>query len=243
MPSEHRGAAERGGVDELEGRLETEARAALESLYPHTNKELNQYVDILASRGMEWGLIGPREGGRLWQRHVANSLALVDVVGTGLDVADVGSGAGLPGLPLAIVRPDLRVTLIEPLLRRVNFLELAVDELGLGDRVEVRRARAEECKDTFDVVVCRAVAPLEKLLKWTLPLCAAGSAGGTKRRAGGAGGAVGGQLVALKGESAEEEIRTASKKLSALRLRAEVLELEAAPGVGRTRAIRVASAG
>ena len=83
MPSEDRGAAERGGVDELEGRLETEARAALESLYPHTNKELNQYVDILASRGMEWGLIGPREGGRLWQRHVANSLALVDVISTG----------------------------------------------------------------------------------------------------------------------------------------------------------------
>ena len=239
MMSEDGGTAARGGVNESAARLEAEAQHALEALYPHTIKTLNQYVDILASRGIEWGLIGPREGGRLWQRHVANSLALVDVVGSGLDLADVGSGAGLPGLPLAIVRPDLRVTLIEPLLRRFNFLELAVDELGLGGRVEVRRARAEECKDSFDVVVCRAVAPLEKLLKWTVPLFAPGGAGIGKKRAGG----VVGQLVALKGESAEEEIRTASKKLSALRLRAEVLELEAAPGVGRTRAVRVASAG
>lgn len=232
-----------GGVDETERLLETEAESALKTLYLQADKTLSLYVDILSSRGMEWGLIGPREGGRLWQRHVANSLALVDVVGLGLDVADVGSGAGLPGLPLAIVRPDLRVTLIEPLLRRFTFLELAVDELGLGDRVEVRRARAEECKTTFDVVTCRAVAPLDKLLKWTVPLFAADSTGGGKRRAGRAGGAVRGQLLALKGESAEDEIRAASKKLSTSRLRAEVLELEAAPGVGRTRAIRVTPAG
>ena len=232
-----------GGVDETERLLETEAESALKTLYLQADKTLSLYVDILSSRGMEWGLIGPREGGRLWQRHVANSLALVDVVGLGLDVADVGSGAGLPGLPLAIVRPDLRVTLIEPLLRRFTFLELAVDELGLGDRVEVRRARAEECKATFDVVTCRAVAPPDKLLKWTVPLFAADSTGGGKRRAGRAGGAVRGQLLALKGESAEDEIRAASKKLSTSRLRAEVLELEAAPGVGRTRAIRVTPAG
>jgi 16S rRNA (guanine527-N7)-methyltransferase len=232
-----------GVGDVSEEQLETEAKAGLEQLYLQADKTLNKYVDILASRGAEWGLIGPREGGRLWQRHVANSLALVDVVGLGLDVADVGSGAGLPGLPLAIVRPDLRVTLIEPLLRRFTFLELAVDELGLGDRVEVRRARAEECKATFDVVTCRAVAPLDKLLKWTVPLFAADSTGGGKRRAGREGGAVRGQLLALKGESAEDEIRAASKKLSTSRLRAEVLELEAAPGVGRTRAIRVTPAG
>ncbi|MBK7822165.1 MAG: 16S rRNA (guanine(527)-N(7))-methyltransferase RsmG [Tessaracoccus sp.] len=212
----------RGVADETsEAELEAQAQESIEALYPDVGQELNQYIDILANRGMEWGLLGPREGGRLWQRHVANSLALVDLIGTGLDIADVGSGAGLPGLPLAIVRPDLRVTLIEPLLRRSNFLQLAVDELGLGDRVDVRRARAEECKQTFDVVVCRAVAPLDKLLKWTTPLFG------------------GGQLVALKGESAEDEIRSTSKKLAASGLRAEVLELQVAPGVGRTRAIRV----
>ncbi|MFT3888326.1 MAG: 16S rRNA (guanine(527)-N(7))-methyltransferase RsmG [Arachnia sp.] len=206
---------------EAEAASEEAARAALKQTHPQSYKTLSRYVDILATRGMEWGLIGPREGGRLWQRHVANSLALVDVIGSGLDVADVGSGAGLPGLPIAIVRPDLRVTLIEPLLRRYTFLEDAVSELGLGDRVDVRRARAEELSEGFDVVVCRAVAPLERLLKWTLPLFRDG------------------QLIALKGESAEEEIRTASKKLSATGLRAEVLELQAAPAVGRTRAIRV----
>ena len=217
------GAAVGGSSDVEERELEAQSQQALEGIYPNASEELRRYVDILANRGMEWGLLGPREGGRLWQRHVANSLALVDVIGSGLDVADVGSGAGLPGLPLAIVRPDLHVTLIEPLLRRSNFLQLAVDELGLGDRVDVLRARAEECKATFDVVVCRAVAPLEKLLKWTVPLFRDG------------------QLVALKGESAEDEIRSASKKVAALGLRAEVLELQAAPGVGRTRAIRVAA--
>ncbi|VEP40335.1 Ribosomal RNA small subunit methyltransferase G [Tessaracoccus lapidicaptus] len=166
--------------------------------------------------------MGPREGERLWQRHVGNSLALDDAVPQGSDVADVGSGAGLPGLPLAIVRPDLRVTLIEPLLRRANFLQEAVDELGLGDRVTVVRARAEDVRERYDVVVCRAVAPLEKLLKWTLPLFGDG-----------------GQLLALKGESAEEEIRAAGKPLSVSGARAEVLELRVAAGVEGTRAIRV----
>lgn len=166
--------------------------------------------------------MGPREGERLWQRHVGNSLALDDAVPQGSDVADVGSGAGLPGLPLAIVRPDLRVTLIEPLLRRANFLQEAVDELGLGDRVTVVRARAEDVRERYDVVVCRAVAPLEKLLKWTLPLFGDG-----------------GQLLALKGESAEDEIRTAGKPLAVSGARAEVLELRVAAGVEGTRAIRV----
>lgn len=213
------------GAEVREAELEALARESIRSLYTQSASTLKQYVDMLATRGMEWGLIGPREGGRLWQRHVANSLALVDVVGAGLDVADVGSGAGLPGLPLAIARPDLRVTLIEPLLRRATFLETAVDELGLGDRVEVRRQRAEECRLTFDVVACRAVAPLDKLLRWTAPLFARG------------------QLLALKGDSAEEEVLAASKRLAALRLRAEVIQLQVAPGVGRTRAVRATSAG
>ncbi len=201
---------------------EQEAAAAIRAAYPQADGQLTRYVEILGSRGIEWGLMGPREGDRLWQRHVGNSLAVADLISTGLDVVDVGSGAGLPGLPVAIARPDLRVTLLEPLLRRANFLSLAVEELGLEDRVEVVRGRAEESKARFDVVVCRAVAPLDRLLKWTAPLFSRG-----------------GQLVALKGETAEDEVREASKQLAAKGMKAEVLELQGLAGVEPTRAIRV----
>lgn len=192
------------------------------SIYPHSESDLKRYVDILSTRGLEWGLMGPREGDRLWGRHIANSLSLVDAVPQGLDIADVGSGAGLPGIPLAIVRPDLRVTLVDSLQRRTEFLELAVEELGLDDRVTVLRGRAEDITETYDVVVCRAVAPLDRLLRWTTPLFSPD-----------------GSLVALKGESAEDEIRKAAKLLKQHKLAAEVLELQAAPGVDGTRAIRV----
>lgn len=166
--------------------------------------------------------MGPREGDKIWQRHIANSLSLVAAIGQGVEVADVGSGAGLPGLPVAIARPDLSVTLIEPLLRRATFLTEAVEELGLEDRVTVLRSRAEDCREKFDVVTCRAVAPLKRLLGWTSPLFVPH-----------------GSLVALKGSSAEDEIRDAGKVLKAGGLRAEVLELRAAPGVDPTRAVRV----
>lgn len=195
---------------------------ALGAAFPEASGVLQRYVDLLATRGMEWGLLGPREGDKLWSRHVSNSLALVDLLPEGIDVADIGSGAGLPGLPVAIVRPDLRVTLIESLLRRVNFLELAVEELGLSDRVEVIRGRAEEQKETFDVVTARAVAPLERLLKWTTSLFLPH-----------------GELLALKGETAEDEIRSASKLLQKSKLSAQVLEVRADPAVDGTRVIRV----
>ena len=105
-------------------------------------------------------------------------------------MADVGSGAGLPGLPLALVRPDLRVVLVEPLLRRATFLAEAVAALGLGDRVEVLRGRAEDVRRSpVDVVTARAVAPLDRLAGWTLPLAR-----------------VGGPLLALKGDGAAEEV-------------------------------------
>lgn len=201
---------------------ELDARQILTGAFPEGAGELVRYAEILGTRGIEWGLMGPREGDKIWQRHIANSLSLVDAISQGVDVADVGSGAGLPGLPIAIVRPDLRVTLVEPLLRRSTFLTEAVDELGLGDRVTVLRSRAEDCKERFDVVVCRAVAPLDKLLGWTTRVFQPSGA-----------------LVALKGESAEEEIRSAGKRLAAEKLSAEVLELRAAPGVDPTRAIRV----
>lgn len=206
---------------------ESAARAALLSLYPQVEEQLNLYVDILAGRGIEWGLLGPGEGDKLWRRHVANSLVLSDVVAEGVDIADVGSGAGLPGLPLAIVRPDLRVTLIEPLQRRSEFLTLAIEELELDDRVRLLRGRAEELgrgkeREVFDVVTARAVAPLGKLLGWTSELFLPH-----------------GELVALKGQSAEAEIRKAAKVLRGLKAQAEVLELSVSPAVEGTRAIRV----
>jgi 16S rRNA (guanine527-N7)-methyltransferase len=171
-----------------------------------------QYVDILASRGIDWGLVGPREGDRLWERHVLNSIAGAGLFASGCSVVDVGSGAGLPGIPLAILRPDLRMTLLESLLRRANFLELAVEELGLAERVSVVRGRAEEHRVTYDVVTCRAVAPLPRLLDWCVPLLAPK-----------------GRLIALKGSSATQEVEEAKSLLARRRLRAAVHEL-AVPG-------------
>lgn len=204
--------------------IEKLSAEALGNAFPEAFSQLEHYVHILSTRGLEWGLMGPREGDKLWSRHVSNSLALVDLLPDGVDVADIGSGAGLPGLPLAIARPDLRVTLIESLLRRVNFLELAVNELGLDDRVAVVRGRAEEQKQRFDVVTARAVAPLERLVKWTAPLFVPR-----------------GQLLALKGETAEEEIRDAGKVLEKSKLTASVVEVRAAASLEGTRVIKVES--
>ena len=128
-----------------------------------------QYADLLASEGVVRGLIGPREVPRLWDRHILNSAVVLPRVPHGATVADVGTGAGLPGLVWAIARPDLIVTLIEPLLRRTTFLDEAVITLGLNN-VTVQRARAEDVKHTYDVVTARAVAPLDKLGRWCLPL-------------------------------------------------------------------------
>ena len=135
--------------------------------------------------------------------------------------SDVGSGAGLPGIPVAIVRPDVQITLLEPLLRRTTFLEETVEELSLGN-ARVERLRAEDCDEQFDVVLCRAVAPLEKLLRWTTPLFYPD-----------------GELVALKGSSAETEVSQSSALLSRSGLRAEILEVRAAPEVEGTRVVRV----
>lgn len=149
---------------------------------------------MLATDGVERGLIGPREVPRLWDRHVLNCAVVVPRVPEHASVADVGSGAGLPGLVWAIARPDLHVTLIEPLLRRTVFLEEAVAALEL-DQVRVLRARAEDVDETFDVVTARAVAPLERLAAWCLPLVRPG-----------------GVLLALKGRTAKEEV--ASSRVS-----------------------------
>ena len=157
---------------------------------------LAAYADILATRGVERGMLGPREVPRLWPRHLANCAVVAleerERIPEGSRVADVGSGAGLPGVVWSLVRPDLHLTLIEPLLRRASFLTEVVDELGLSSRVVVLRTRAEDLPASFDVVTARAVARLPQLLSWTLPLVAPG-----------------GWLVALKGTSAAEEVTQA----------------------------------
>jgi 16S rRNA (guanine527-N7)-methyltransferase len=152
-----------------------------------------RYAELLATDGVVRGLIGPREAPRLWERHLVNCARLGDLVPDGATVCDIGSGAGLPGLVLAVSRPDLRITLVEPLLRRTTFLEEVVTELGL-DHVEVVRGRADALHGhrTFDVVTSRAVAPLDRLLGWSMPLVAPT-----------------GSLVAMKGSSVAEEVESA----------------------------------
>jgi 16S rRNA (guanine527-N7)-methyltransferase len=157
-----------------------------------------QYAHILATDGVVKGLIGPREVPRIWDRHVMNSAVVVPRIPHGASVADIGTGAGLPGLVWAIARPDLHVTLVEPLLRRTTFLDEAVRSLGL-DNVTVLRARAEDVPDTYDVVTARAVAALDKLGRWCLPLVRPG-----------------GVLLALKGRTAQEEVAAAAATLRRL---------------------------
>lgn len=177
-----------------------QVRAALCARYPAATDGLTQYAELLADAGVTRGLIGPREQPRLWSRHLANSAVLEELVAPEVRVVDVGSGAGLPGLPLALVRPDLRVVLVEPLLRRATFLQEAVAALGLASRVEVRRSRAEDLTGPLgDVVTARAVAPLDRLAAWTLPLLS-----------------VGGALLALKGQAATEEAQLAGPALARL---------------------------
>ena len=200
--------------------------AIADRLYRDNYKTIRQYVDILVSRGVDWGLIGPREIGRLWERHILNSIALESLIPEGCRVADVGSGAGLPGIPLAILRPDLEMTLIEPMLRRSNFLTEALDELGLDDRVTVVRGRAEDADLRVDVVVSRAVAKLATLINWTADLIVES-----------------GSLLALKGQSADDEVVKAKKELSKRRLSAEVLLIRADPASDVTRAVRVRRTG
>jgi 16S rRNA (guanine527-N7)-methyltransferase len=152
------------------------------------------YAQLLAGDGIEHGLLGPAERDRIWSRHLVNSAVVSELLPEDARLVDVGSGAGLPGLAIACRRPDLRVDLVEPTLRRVEFLVRAVRALGLGDQVHVVRGRAEsvdvvETVGQADWVVARAVAPLGRLAGWCLPLTRSG-----------------GRLLAMKGERAEQEI-------------------------------------
>jgi 16S rRNA (guanine527-N7)-methyltransferase len=156
------------------------------------------YAAWLADAGVVRGLIGPREVPRLWDRHLVNCGLLVPLLPDEARVVDIGSGAGLPGLVLAAARPDLSITLVEPLLRRTTFLEEVVADIGLGN-VEVIRGRADSLHGSrvFDVVTSRAVAPLGRLLDWSMPLVDAH-----------------GSLIAMKGSSVAEEIVSARTELA-----------------------------
>jgi 16S rRNA (guanine527-N7)-methyltransferase len=152
-----------------------------------------RYAELLAEIGVERGLLGPREIDRVWDRHILNCAAVAEVLEPGERVADIGSGAGLPGIPLAIAKPGLHVVLVESLLRRAEFLNMVVAELGLD--VEVVRARAEDVAvrkavGRCDAVTSRAVASLDKITRWSLPLLRPG-----------------GRMLAIKGERADDELR------------------------------------
>jgi 16S rRNA (guanine527-N7)-methyltransferase len=154
------------------------APEAARALFGDALADASRFVARLASDGVTRGLIGPREVPRLWERHVLNSAAVAEVIAEGARVVDVGSGAGLPGIPLGLVRPDLTLTLVEPMARRVEFLEEAVAELGRPWRV--LRGRAEErsiiaAVGPVDVVTARAVAPLPRLVAWTRGLLRPGA--------------------------------------------------------------------
>ncbi|GAB6900012.1 16S rRNA (guanine(527)-N(7))-methyltransferase RsmG [Kineosporia succinea] len=179
---------------------EQEATAARTVFGPRIDLA-HAYANALATAGVERGLIGPREADRIWERHLLNCAVLQELVPEGVELGDVGSGAGLPGIPVAIARPDLTVYLIEPMLRRVTWLREIVAELGLTN-VEIIRAKAHivaESKQHFDVVTSRAVAALPALAEWSMPLVRKD-----------------GQLLAIKGDSAEEELAAASELLASL---------------------------
>jgi 16S rRNA (guanine527-N7)-methyltransferase len=146
-----------------------------------------RYAGWLAGAGVERGLLGPQEAERVWSRHLLNSAAVAELMPPDAVAADVGSGAGLPGIPLWLARPDLTMSLIEPLMRRTSFLEEVVADLGLPLRV--LRSRAEDVAEQFEVVVSRALAPLDRLVRWCAPLVAPG-----------------GVVLAIKGRTAGAEL-------------------------------------
>lgn len=166
---------------------EVSRETLISNFFPERGGEISRYAELLATVGIERGLIGPKEGDRIWDRHIANSIPVATLIPQGASVIDIGSGAGLPGVVLALHRPDIKVTLLEPLQRRVDFLQEVVEELDLP--IAIIRGRAESVKGNFDIVTARAVAPLAKLLPWAWHLVSPEGA-----------------LLAIKGESAAVEL-------------------------------------
>ncbi|PYC87584.1 16S rRNA (guanine(527)-N(7))-methyltransferase RsmG [Streptomyces tateyamensis] len=177
-----------------------EAPAAAREIFGEQFPSAQRYAELLATAGVQRGLIGPREVPRLWDRHVLNCAVLSELLPPDATLCDVGSGAGLPGIPVALARPDVSVTLLEPLLRRTTFLEEVVRELGL-ENVTVLRGRAEEMvgKISVQIVTARAVAPLDRLAGWGMPLLRPY-----------------GQMLALKGDTAEQELADSRSALTRL---------------------------
>ena len=158
--------------------------------FPGQEGAIRAYAELLTTAGIERGLIGPREGERIWERHIFNCLPVTQLLPIGASLFDIGSGAGLPGIVIALARPDLKVTLIEPLERRVEFLNEAVAAIAAGGvEIEVIRGRAQGVKKSADFVTARAVAPMEKLKKMSWHMVKTG-----------------GSLLAMKGESAANEM-------------------------------------
>lgn len=159
-----------------------------------------QYADLLVTTGITHGLLGPREAPKVWERHIVNCAMAESLLPHRTRLIDIGSGAGLPGVALAIARPDLKVTLVEPLARRTDWLQKTIDDLGLS-QVTVHRARAEDLAGLIQapVVTARAVAKIEQLVKWSWPLLPDG-----------------GRLLALKGQSAAEELAEAQARIGQL---------------------------
>ena len=183
-----------------------------------------RYAELLRDQGELRGLIGPREVPRIWERHILNSAAVVPYLPTSGSVADIGSGAGLPGIVIAVMRPELDVILVEPMERRTTWLTEVVAELGLTN-VQVKRGRAEEYHDAFeaDAVTSRAVAALSKLVRMSMPLVR-----------------VGGELVILKGRNVAQEIEPARKVLRKFAAaEPEILEGATVEGVEATTILRV----
>lgn len=167
----------------------------------------DRYVQWLVGAGVERGLVGPRETERIWDRHIINCAAVAALIERDQKVVDIGSGAGLPGIVLAIARPDLRIVLVESMLRRTTFLAQVIEDLGLSS-ASVTRARAEELRPAAlqaDVVTARAVAPVGKLAAWATPLLAED-----------------GVVLALKGSGLAEEVTTDWPTLRRSRLTGEV---------------------
>ena len=162
----------------------------IKKYFPGQEDAIRAYAEFLATAGIERGLIGPREGERIWERHIFNCLPVTQLLPQGASLFDIGSGAGLPGIVIALARPDLKVTLIEPLERRVEFLNEAVAAIAAGGvEIEVIRGRAQDVKKSADFVTARAVAPMEKLKKMSWHMVKTG-----------------GSLLAMKGESAASEM-------------------------------------
>ena len=169
---------------------EVSRETTISKYFPGQEAAIRAYADFLTTAGIERGLIGPREGERIWERHIFNCLPVTQLLPQGASLFDIGSGAGLPGIVIALARPDLKVTLIEPLERRVEFLNEAVAALAAGGvEIEVIRGRAQDVKKSADFVTARAVAPMEKLKKMSWHMVKTG-----------------GSLLAMKGESAATEM-------------------------------------